>query len=409
MHNHNVCYVTWFGWEARQKLGLQVERFVDSHPHAKLVWWGSFYMTKGSATGPGEPVSAPLSPSSSSFDDIMISCTQVGFADQPFSPSWDVVNKDVFSNPVVASKVMREFVPPGQRLISSSMEDEELRNKVACLWAELGSLLPEMSQRWVSTSSAQEKNKTKLSIMNNKISQLQRDFSTMEKDREEESLRCLEIEKAYTEKEIFLNQQITEAKENLEHGLALLEKSRVELKEERREFENEKERAKLSLEEVLARAQSLQDQVTMLSADHDWIFSPVQKAGHEYGVTSGLKSGYRHAAAGHVLEKLPNYQPQAKVKLQNAVATFEGMSYPFLEAVAGCVKEPLSVLQGLLPEGYDAGEAMVFSGQVSPSQSTFATPSSATAGASKSVMKPPLSRAASIESSKAPLSSPKDH
>ncbi|KAD2803941.1 hypothetical protein E3N88_37318 [Mikania micrantha] len=79
---------------------------------------------------------------------------EVGFADQPFAPSWDVVNKDVFSNPVVASKVMKEFVPPGQRLISSSMEDEEMRNKVACLWAELGSLLPEMSQRWVSTSGA---------------------------------------------------------------------------------------------------------------------------------------------------------------------------------------------------------------------------------------------------------------
>ncbi|KAD3336309.1 hypothetical protein E3N88_31828 [Mikania micrantha] len=268
----------------------------------------------------------------------------VGFADQPFAPSWDLVNKDVFSNPVVASKVMKEFVPPGQRLISSSMEDEEMRNKVACLWAELGSLLPEMSQRWVSTSAAQEKNKTKLSIVNNKISQLQQDFSAMEKDREEEK-----------------------AKENLENGLALLEKSRAELKEERRAFENEKERTKLSLDEALARAQSLQDQVTSLSTYRDWIFNhgfsqvvnklhrsseflkplaAVQKAAPEYGMTSGLKSGYRHTAAGHVLEKLPNYQPQAKMKLHNAVATFEGMSYPFLEAVAGCVKEPLSVLQG---------------------------------------------------------------
>ncbi|KAD2803942.1 hypothetical protein E3N88_37319 [Mikania micrantha] len=260
--------------------------------------------------------------------------------------------------------------------------------------------------------------------MNNKISQLQRDFSAMEKDREEESIRCLEIEKAYTEKEIFLNQQIAEAKEELEHGLSLLEKSRTELKEERRFFENEKERAKLSLEEALARAQSLQDQVTVLSADHEWIFShgfsqvvnrlhrsseflnplaAVQKAAHEYGMTSRLKSWYRHAAVGHVLEKLPNYQPQAKVKLHNVVATFEGMTYSFLEVVAGCVKEPLSVLQGLLPEGYDAGEAMVFSGQASPSQSTFATSSPATAGTAKSVMKPPLSRAASVESSKAPL------
>ncbi|KAD7480186.1 hypothetical protein E3N88_03322 [Mikania micrantha] len=248
----------------------------------------------------------------------------VGFANQPFAPSWDVVNKDVFSNPVVASKVMKEFAPPGQRLISSSLEDGEVRDKVACLWAELGSLLPEMSQRWVSISNAQDKNKTKLAIMNNKIGQLQHDFSAMEKDREEESIRCLEVEKAYTEKEIYLNEQIAEAKKELEHGLSLLEKIRAELKEERQVFEIEKERIKLSLEEALARAQGLQDQVTVLSADREWIFShgfaqvvtklhrsseflnplaAVQKAAHEYGVTSGLKSGYRHVAAGHVIHE----------------------------------------------------------------------------------------------------------
>ncbi|KAD7116722.1 hypothetical protein E3N88_03990 [Mikania micrantha] len=241
---------------------------------------------------------------------------------------------------------------PGQCLISGALGDEEIRGSVASLWSQLGSLLPKINQRWTSAPAVHDKSRTKLSILSNKLSQLQRDLQTMEKEREEEKIHSLEIERLFTENEIFLNKEISMAKKDSEHGLALLEKSRAALNEDSQKFLTEKKELSLALKKRVFAIKSCKLNLTL----------SVQKAAHEYGVNLGLKSGHRHSSAGHALENPPNYQPRAKIRFREAAASFESMTFPYLGIVTQCVKEPLSVLQGLLPENFDAGDPLAFGG-----------------------------------------------
>ncbi|KAD6454705.1 hypothetical protein E3N88_09411 [Mikania micrantha] len=254
------------------------------------------------------------------------------YANAPFAPSWDILNKDRFEDPAVTLKLAKEFATPGQQLANGSLSDEEMRGRMAALWAQIGALLQKINQRWVSSSEIQDKNRTKMSILNNKLSQLQRDFQAMEKDREDEKIHALEVERFH-------------------------------------EF------------------------LVPLAA--------VQNAAREYGTTIGLKSGYKHAAAGHPLEGLANYKPHAKACLHEAIATFEGTNFPYLEAVAKCVNEPRKTLQGLLPENFEMVEPLTIAGQASPSTTSFATPVNDSLAA-KPPVNPVGSRGASVESSKAP-------
>ncbi|KAD4177963.1 hypothetical protein E3N88_26554 [Mikania micrantha] len=86
------------------------------------------------------------------------------FANLPFVPSWNVTNKDFLSDPVVCRNVVKEFVSHGQRLVAASMDDEALRDGFATQWAQFGSFLPKICQRWAFSFSTQEKSRTKLSI-----------------------------------------------------------------------------------------------------------------------------------------------------------------------------------------------------------------------------------------------------
>ncbi|KAD5802823.1 hypothetical protein E3N88_14183 [Mikania micrantha] len=283
-----------------------------------------------------------------------------------------------------------------------------MKGHMAALWAQLGALLPEINQRWTAASAAQDKNRTKMSILNNKLSQLQRDFQSMEKDREEEKIHALEVERLYTEKDIFLNEKMASIKEDLERGLAVLEESRAKFNEERKKFDSEKDGLTQIVAELQARNKRLGEYNDSLLADREWLFSQgirqivsrlhnsqeylvplaaVQNAAREYGITLGLKSGYKHVAAGHPLEGLANYKPHAKARLHEAIAKFEGTNFPYLEAVAKCVNEPLVTLQSIR--------------SARSSTTSFATPLNVPL-APKPPVNPSGSRGASVESSKAP-------
>ncbi|KAD4178799.1 hypothetical protein E3N88_27390 [Mikania micrantha] len=305
------------------------------------------------------------------------------YANALFAPSWGILNNDRFEDPAVALRLVKEIATPGQRLANGALGDEEVRGQMAALWAQMGALLPEINQHW-------------------------RDFQAMEKDREEEKLHALEVERLYAEKEIFLDEKMTLIKKDLEHGLAVLEESRARFNEEREKFAKEKDDLTRVMTDLQTKNKSLGEHNDLLVADREWLFSQgiqqivsrlhnsheflislaaVQNAAREYGITLGLKSGYKHAAAGHPLEGLVNYKPHAKARLQEAISTFEGTNFPFLEAVAKCVNEPRQTLQA------------------SPSTASFVTPLNVPVAA-KPPMKPASSRGASVESSQ--VSTPDD-
>ncbi|KAD6119267.1 hypothetical protein E3N88_10538 [Mikania micrantha] len=137
-------------------------------------------ITKKPLVLPQEGASCDWTPASGSADTTGL---ETSYANAPFAPSWNILIKDRFENPAVALKLAKEFATPGQRLANGALSDEEMKGRMAALWAQLGALLSEINQRWTSASAVQDKNRTKMSILNNKLSQLQRGFQSMEEEK----------------------------------------------------------------------------------------------------------------------------------------------------------------------------------------------------------------------------------
>ncbi|KAD3067373.1 hypothetical protein E3N88_35253 [Mikania micrantha] len=322
------------------------------------------------------------------------------FANLPFIPSWNILNKDTFVDASVCRKIGEEFSTPGQDLSVGALSHTSLTDELFIHWAQLGSMLPEALRRWSSCCSSQDKNRKKISSLSNRlwlekgtVSDLRKQILSLKKEKLELATRCEEVEKNFAHKETLLHNEISQAKEDVERDLAALEAGRASLTEDRKTFKVNETKEKMAIEQLLQQNQALRNRIEELSADRAWFItkgfkhffsrlrcSPefleplaaVPKAAHAYGLFVGLRAGYRYAARGRTIESTSYYAPDSKAKLLQAVKTFENATFPYLETLSQSPHASLAVLQNLAPQGLDVTD--LINGPMSPSQTSMATP-----------------------------------
>ncbi|KAD3067326.1 hypothetical protein E3N88_35206 [Mikania micrantha] len=339
------------------------------------------------------PLNSPVKTSASSEHET--TPLEQGFSAQSFVPLWDVFNGDVYKNPRVCRDVATALPTPGQKAAVALLSNTALTDELLTSWVQLGSFVTERLNRW---SGCHDKAKEKTTILLNKlntegerISALEQQVILLKEEKKQVALQADEMKEDMRAKEAQLN----DLKEEVEKGLAALAEGRVALEEERKVFKVEEDKMKSVLDQLSQQNQSLSVKVEELSHDHEWLIvhgfkhvvellhrSPeyleplaaIQKASHAYGMYSGIRAGYKYAAAGRVMETVSHYAPDSKAKLLQAVNAFEGAHFPFLDLISKDATVPLATLQGLMP--LNAENIVAIGGQLSTSQMSVMTPSS---------------------------------
>ncbi|KAD4179622.1 hypothetical protein E3N88_28213 [Mikania micrantha] len=293
------------------------------------------------------------------------------FSGQPFVPLWDVCNGDLYNNPRVCRDVATALPTPGQKAAVAQLSNTAITDELLTSWVQLGSFVTESFNCW---SGCHDKAKEKITILlykltkeGERISALEQQVVLLNEEKKQFVLRADEMKEEMRAKEAQLN----DSKEEVEKRLAALDEGRVALDEERKVFKAEENKMKTSLEQLVQQNQSLSAKVEKLSKDREWLIvhgfkhvvdllhrSPeyleplaaVQKASHAYGMYSGIRAGYKYAAAGRAMETVSHYAPDSKAKLHQAVDAFEGACFPFLDLILKDSAVPLATLQGLMPQ-----------------------------------------------------------
>ncbi|KAJ0939102.1 hypothetical protein HanRHA438_Chr02g0057261 [Helianthus annuus] len=123
-------------------------------------------------------------------------------------------------------------------------------------------------------------------------------------------------------------------------------------------FREEKEGLKASVGQVNADNQWLiehgfQQVVTYLlhSKEFNSALGDVYTKLLNLGKHQGLTAGYKLHESGQPLEKSPMFRPRLSDVFKASVEQMERLTYPYIHEVSSCFGKPLSVLQGLKPEG----------------------------------------------------------
>ncbi|KAD5507445.1 hypothetical protein E3N88_15148 [Mikania micrantha] len=269
------------------------------------------------------------------------------FSMQPFVPLWDVCNGDLYDNPRVCRDVATALPTPAQKSAVAQLSNTALTDELLTGWVQLGS------------------------------------FAVVSVEALREEMRVKEA-------------QLCDLKKELEKEAEMLAKNRAMFEKEQAMFKLEETKMKTSLEQLSQENQLLSARVEELSQDREWLIvqgfkhvvellhrSPeyleplaaIQKASHAYGMYSGIRAGYKYAAAGRAMDTVAYFAPDSKAKLHRSVHAFEEMQFPFLDLVSKDGAVPLSTLKSLVP--HNAETVIAIGGQLSSSQlSVMTSPSS---------------------------------
>ncbi|KAD6454322.1 hypothetical protein E3N88_09028 [Mikania micrantha] len=318
------------------------------------------------------------------------------FSVQPFVPLWDVCNGDLYDNPRVCRDVATALPTPAQKSAVAQLSNTALTDELLTSWVQLGSFVTESLNRW---SGCHDKAKEKTTSLLNQLVKEGERVSALEKQ-----VSCLSEEKkqAVVSVEVLKEEmrvkeaQLCDSKKELEKEVEMLAKSRAMFEKEQAMFKTEETKMKASLEQLSQENRLLSARVEELSQDREWLIvqgfkhvvellhrSPeyleplaaIQKASHAYGMHSGIRAGYKYAAAGRAMDTVAYFAPDSKAKLHRAVHAFEEMQFPFLDLVSKDGAVPLSTLKSLMP--HNAETVVAIGGQLSSSQlSAMTSPSS---------------------------------
>ncbi|KAD5803454.1 hypothetical protein E3N88_14814 [Mikania micrantha] len=285
---------------------------------------------------------------------------------------------------------------PAQKSVVAQLSNTALTNKLLTSWVQLGSFVTESLNRW---SGCQDKAKEKTSSLLNqldkegeRVAALEKQVSCLSEEKEQAVVSMEALKEEVRVKEV----QLCNSKKELEKEVEMLAKSRAVFEKEQAMFKVEEAKMKASLEQLSQDNQLLRARVEELSQDREWLIvqgfkhvvdllhrSPeyleplaaIQKASHAYGMHSGIRAGYKYAAAGRAMDTVAYFAPDSKAKLHRAVHAFEEMQFPFLDLVSKDGAVPLSTLKSLVP--HNAETVIAIGGQLSSSQlSMMTSPSS---------------------------------
>ncbi|KAJ0714761.1 putative translation Initiation factor eIF-4e, eukaryotic translation initiation factor 4E (eIF-4E) [Helianthus annuus] len=268
-----------------------------------------------------------------------------------YVPSWLVKNDDTFKDAAVCEDALSHLAPPSVREAIAEMDDDTMLSRMVLTTCNLAAMLPQGITRFRQRMREYE------------------DFSK-KKDKMKSSLASMKKEVAgFAEKEAAWKKEIEDLKKmhaiemgdlkkSFEANLLKLKADREALSVQQKAFREEKEGLKASVGQVTADNQWLiehgfQQVVTYLlhSKEFNSALGDVYTKLLNLGKHQGLTAGYKLHESGQPLEKSPMYRPEASDVFKASVEQMERLTYPYIHEVSSCFGKPLSVLQGLKPEG----------------------------------------------------------
>ncbi|KAJ0542544.1 hypothetical protein HanHA89_Chr09g0340971 [Helianthus annuus] len=268
-----------------------------------------------------------------------------------YVPAWQVKNDDTFKDAAVCEDALSHLAPPSVRETIAEMDDDFMLSRMVLTTCNLAAMLPQGITRFRQRMREYE------------------DFSK-KKDKMKSSLASMKKEVAgFAEKEAAWKKEVDDLKKmhaiemgdlrkSFEANLLKLKADREALSVQQQAFREEKEGLKASVGQVTADNQWLiehgfQQVVTYLlhSKEFNSALGDVYTKLLNLGKHQGLTAGYKLHESGQPLEKSPMFRPEASDVFKASVEQMERLTYPFIHEVSSCFGKPLSVLQGLKPEG----------------------------------------------------------
>ncbi|KAJ0484935.1 hypothetical protein HanOQP8_Chr14g0523071 [Helianthus annuus] len=268
-----------------------------------------------------------------------------------YVPAWQVKNDDTFKDAAVCEDALSHLAPPSVRETIAEMDDDFMLSRMVLTTCNLAAMLPQGITRFRQRMREYE------------------DFSK-KKDKMKSSLASMKKEVAgFAEKEAAWKKEVDDLKKmhaiemgdlrkSFEANLLKLKADREALSVQQQAFREEKEGLKASVGQVTADNQWLiehgfQQVVTYLlhSKEFNSALGDVYTKLLNLGKHQGLTAGYKLHESGQPLEKSPMFRPEASDIFKASVEQMERLTYPYIHEVSSCSGKPLSVLQGLKPEG----------------------------------------------------------
>ncbi|KAF5766691.1 hypothetical protein HanXRQr2_Chr15g0718401 [Helianthus annuus] len=268
-----------------------------------------------------------------------------------YVPAWQVKNDDTFKDAAVCEDALSHLAPPSVRETIAEMDDDFMLSRMVLTTCNLAAMLPQGITRFRQRMREYE------------------DFSK-KKDKMKSSLASMKKEVAgFAEKEAAWKKEVDDLKKmhaiemgdlrkSFEANLLKLKADREALSVQQQAFREEKEGLKASVGQVTADNQWLiehgfQQVVTYLlhSKEFNSALGDVYTKLLNLGKHQGLTAGFKLHESGQPLEKSPMFRPEASDIFKASVEQMERLTYPYIHEVSSCSGKPLSVLQGLKPEG----------------------------------------------------------
>ncbi|MFS7935596.1 hypothetical protein Hanom_Chr05g00405391 [Helianthus anomalus] len=248
-------------------------------------------------------------------------------AEEVYVPNWDMKDGDSFKDPAVYAEVLAHFAPPGVRSSISEMETDHFISRLMLSSCNLSALLAEGVTHFTKGMQKYEEPSKKKDKMEASMAAMKKEVEGFSKKEESQVKKVGELTR--------------------KHGI---EKA----------FEEEKEGLKALVAQATGDYQWLIEQgfhqvVTYLlhSKEFNSDLGEVYTKLLNWGKHQGLIAGYKLHESSQPLEQSSMYRPEASEVFKGSVQQMERLTYLYVSQVATCFGKPLSVLQGLKPDGFN--------------------------------------------------------
>ncbi|KAK9076229.1 hypothetical protein SSX86_004562 [Deinandra increscens subsp. villosa] len=304
-----------------------------------------------------------------------------------FLPSWNISNKDSFTDPATAKNMFLHCSTPNDVKFLQSLPPSVLAARITAIHAESQSILPELYNRWIRAENANlssEIAQMQNPAMQSKIQGLEKEKVALAKAKNDASQKRIMAELALHEARSMIDmlkkQQLILEKKNsdtLEEKETLLQEKQLlneqkqtisdevlslkeKLSQQQHEFEEKQKALEMKLKILTEEKQVLEDDkswllkegvdaiVRKLFKDPDMVSAVgnINNAMNACGVNEGLILGFQYAKmpASSVLTT-KEFDRDANKKLSDATEAFKRLHIPFLKQLPDLHNAPLQVIK----------------------------------------------------------------
>ncbi|KAJ0476407.1 hypothetical protein HanHA300_Chr13g0477041 [Helianthus annuus] len=271
--------------------------------------------------------------------------------DEVYVPGWSVKIDDSFKDTAVCEDALSHIAPPSVHNTIAEMDDDMMLSHMILSTCNLAAMLPQGITRFRKRMQEYEEFSKKKDMMKSSMAAMKKEIAGFAEKEEAWDKKVSELTKRH-------DIEMGDLKKSFEADRLKLKADREALSVQQRAFDAEKEGLKDAVGQTTDDNQWLIEQgfqqvVTYLlhSKEFNSALGEVYTKLLNLGKHQGLIAGYKLHESGHPLEKSPLFRPEASDVFKGSVEQMERLTYPYVHQVSACFGKPLTVLQGLKPEG----------------------------------------------------------